>query len=116
MRMWLDDVRDPTTFGYNDWTWVRTAPDAIALLQTGLVIEASLDHDLGICQACKDIETWQATSYDQACPHTGTGYDVVCWMETHNVRPPKGVHVHSANIVGRHRMQLAIDRAYRRND
>ena len=31
----------------DEWVWVHTAPDAIALLEAGGVTELSLDHDLG---------------------------------------------------------------------
>lgn len=43
IRLWHDDVRPPP----RGWVWVRTNDDARAILQTGRVIEASLDHDLG---------------------------------------------------------------------
>ena len=49
MKLWLDDVRDPVQFtGQTDWTWIKTAEQAIALIATGQVTEVSLDHDLGI--------------------------------------------------------------------
>lgn len=89
MKIYLDDER-ATPQG-----WVRTYwPDeVIALLETGEVLELSLDHDLG------DDER-------------GTGYDVVLWIEeavmTRGFKPPK-IMVHSANSSARIKMQAGID-------
>jgi hypothetical protein len=44
MKVWLDDSR-PMPAGYD--RHVKTAEDAIELLNTGLVDEISLDNDLG---------------------------------------------------------------------
>lgn len=88
-NMWLDDVR-PAPDG---WVQVRSVQEAIALLQTGDVRRASLDHDLG--------------DYSQ---FGGDGYRVVDWMAENGVWPPDGVQVHSANPVGRARIQGVIDR------
>lgn len=98
--LWLDDIRDPIKHGYIGWTWVKTADEAIALLATGRVRQASLDHDLTVEQTLGRHST------------EPTGYTVVCWMERENVWPPKGVRVHSMNPEGRSRMQQVIDRAY----
>jgi hypothetical protein len=103
IKLWLDDVRDPVYSGRAGWTWVRTAEAAIALLDTGNVIEASLDHDLDT-----------SASIGQS-PTERTGYDVVLWMEEHDVWPPNGVHVHSQNPAGAKRMLQAIHRAYSKN-
>ena len=94
MEMWLDDKRPPPHKDAHV-TWVVTAEDAIALLETGQVTSASLDHDLGLGK---------------------TGYDVVCWMEEHDAWPERGVRVHSMNPVGRQRMESVIERAYERRD
>jgi hypothetical protein len=86
--VWLDDVR-PAPEG---WTWVGWPEEAIELLKTGGVVELSLDHDLG----------------DDA----RTGYDVLVWIEEqvalHGYVPPKIV-LHTANSVGRERMQRALE-------
>ncbi len=100
MNLWLDDVRDPANFGHIGWVWVKTADEAIALLKTGKVKSASLDHDLTIEQ------TLGRTDKEK------TGYDVVCWMEKHNVWPPNGVAVHSMNPVGAARMRQVIRMHY----
>lgn len=101
IRLWLDDVRNPARFGRIGWTWAKTYEEAVALLETGKVIEASLDHDLTIQQTIGE--------------HDGerTGYDVVLWMEEHGVWPPEGCHVHSMNPSGAARMRQAIERARR---
>lgn len=90
MKLWLDDVR-PAPDG---WTWVKTAPEAIAQFATGEVSIASLDHDLGPSDA-------------------GTGYDVLCWVEKAMAAHAwyghlPIIHVHSANPVGRSRMLAAV--------
>lgn len=101
ITLWLDDIRPPWQHGYLGAEWVKTAAEAIALLKTGTVQHASLDHDLSV----------QAT---MGMPEPGedTGYTVVCWMEENNVWPPGGVRVHSMNPVGRARMQQVIDKHY----
>ena len=88
MKVYLDDVR-PTPEG-----WVRAYwPDeVIKLLETGLVTELSLDHDLG------DDER-------------GTGYDVLTWLERAVVdgfRAPDYLRVHSANGPAGDRMMAAM--------
>jgi hypothetical protein len=101
MKVFLDDER-PTPEG-----WVRafTATEAIELLKKGKVTELSLDHDLGPEEA-------------------GTGYDVCLWVEERlfsqgfhyedplNLFIPPVMTVHSANPVGRQRMELAIQMIY----
>lgn len=95
-RLWLDDTRAPHAHGRIGWTWVRTADDAIALLERGDVIEASLDHDLDPRAAIGEP------------PREKTGYDVVCWMAQHGVWPDNGVHVHSENPEGAARMRAVL--------
>lgn len=89
MRVYLDDEREAPA----GWTRVRTAAEAIALLQRGGVTKLSLDHDLG----------------DEAA--NGTGYDVLLWLEkevlTRGYVLP-AVTVHSANPVARSRMELVV--------
>ena len=102
--MWLDDCRDPACFGRIGWYWVQTIEEAKALLLTGNVIEASLDHDLGIWAT---LGEWEREL---------TGYDLLLWMEENNIWPVHGVHVHSANPVGAKRMKAAIEDHYKRLD
>jgi hypothetical protein len=93
MKVYLDDER-ATPEG---WTRVYWPNEAIRLLETGVVDELSLDHDLG------DDER-------------GTGYDVILWIEEavalRGFRTPK-IYVHSANASARAKMAagvLAIER------
>lgn len=91
MKLWLDDVR-PAPEG---WTWVKTAWDAIALLEKGGVEAVSLDHDLGD-------------------PENGTGQFVANWIEAeayHRRLGPIGWRVHSANPIGAERMKITLERA-----
>jgi hypothetical protein len=91
MRVYLDDVRQPPP----DWVLVRTAAEAIALLQDGRVTELSLDHDLG---------------------GDRTGMEVLNWIEEAvvegNFQPPE-LLVHSSNPVGRANLQRAIESVQR---
>ena len=91
MKIWLDDER-PMPEGYD--RHVLTAAEAIAMLKSETVTEISLDHDLGEAG--------------------GTGYDVACFIEEGAFRgtlSPIEVNIHSANPVGRDRMEQAINRA-----
>lgn len=118
MILWLDDVREPWKHGYGGAIWAKTYDSAVAALQTGDVAFASLDHDIGACEDCVkagyhigDMKTSETTFYNR-CPHAKSGYDVVCWMEEHDVWPPNGVVVHSMNPVGRARMESVIKQHY----
>lgn len=92
MRLYLDDVRFPDQ---PDLQLVRTAKEAIKLINTGKVEFISLDHDLG-------------TSV--------TGYDVACYIEllvaSGIIRCP-AYRIHSANPVGAERMAKAMESAKR---
>lgn len=91
IRLWLDDLR-PAPSG---WVWVKTVAAAQALLRRGGVVEVSLDHDLGDDGA-------------------GTGYDLAVWIEEealHARLPRLKWAVHSANPIGRERMEQALGNA-----
>lgn len=93
MRLYLDDER-PTPPG---WERATTAAEAVARLQAGGIVEISLDHDLGP-------------------PEAGTGYDVACWIEEAAATgrlPALLWRIHSANPVGRARMEAALRSAER---
>jgi hypothetical protein len=100
------------------WQWAKTVQEAQAFLNTGTVEEASLDHDLGACAEClggKTPEQWLAETNFTAmphCDHFGTGYNLVCWMEEHDIWPNRKPTVHSRNPAGRAKMQAAIDRKW----
>lgn len=114
--LWLDDMR-PAPSG---WLWVKTVDDAKLQLAAGRVRKASLDHDLGACDACmggRSAEQWLADSHMTQmpnCDHFGTGYTLVCWMEETGHWPKEMPRVHSANPVGRGRMSAAILREHER--
>jgi len=87
ISLWIDDER-PAPHG---WRHARSSAEAIAILTREDVIAVSFDHDLG---------------------EDDSGYRVVCWLEerAHNGhRVPTVLDIHSANPIGRFRMQQAID-------
>lgn len=88
MRVYLDDERTTP----EGWMRVFWPEEAITLLESGSVVEISLDHDLG------DDER-------------GTGYDVVLWIEEavalRGFKPPR-ISVHSANSSARDKMVAGI--------
>lgn len=101
IKMFLDDIR-PCPEG---WVLVKTAREAIELLKTGQVIEASLDHDLGECEMCEGSHNpWCS------CECHWNGYTVMKWIEENNMWPKEGIWLHSNNPVGLANMQAVIDR------
>ena len=90
MKIWLDD-EPPAPAG---WVRANTSAEAIDLLRTHRdgIDALSLDHDLG---------------------GDDTGYQVIAWLEERvaleDFPSPAALHVHSANPVGRARMQQTID-------
>lgn len=120
MILWLDDIRNPEQFGFIGATWAKNYDEAIVLLKSGDVTFASLDHDIGACQTCIEkglhigIMNSPETTFFNRCPHMKSGYDVICWMEEHNIWPKNGVRVHSMNPVGRDKMNQVILRQYGR--
>lgn len=110
IRLWLDDIRDPERFGAGGYLWVKTADEAIRVLETGFVEFASLDHDLS-------DEQMRAGARGEIVvpPGEKTGYHVVCFLEEHpEFWPPEGTRVHSMNPAGVKRMLQVIDKHYRR--
>ena len=99
MLLWLDDIRNPYEYGAFGAVWAKTYEEAVALLETGDVKIASLDHDLTMPQTMGIMDKEK------------TGYDVLVWCEEHNVWPEK-IFVHSQNASGRQRMYLAIQKHY----
>lgn len=90
--LWLDDKREmPQHYTH----WAKTALQAIELLKTGLVVECSLDHDLGNAE---------------------DGYDVAKFIEREAVLgnlPRIRCRVHSRNPAGAKNMKMALQNAYR---
>lgn len=95
MKLWLDDLH-PAPDG---WVWLKTAQDFIDALQTynGNISEISLDHDLG---DSKQDGTWLC-NWIETQTHIGTLYPILKW------------HVHSANPVGKARMETILRNADR---
>jgi hypothetical protein len=87
VKLWLDDLRTPPD---ETWAWVKTVDDAIALMQSHEVAQASLDHDLG-----DDIPE---------------GRKLVLWMAEHQIWPTEAITIHSANPVGADHMAALIER------
>jgi len=97
MFVWLDDVREkPNNFDF----WAKTPEEAIQLLETGIVAFISLDHDLGLENNLFGEER--------------SGYTVAKWIEqkAYEGKLPKlSWSIHSANPVGRNRMEHALKNA-----
>lgn len=104
MKLFLDDIRMPPD---DTWVCARDIGVAKTLLEAGDVAFASLDHDLGACDACQQPD-WHGVM--PHCSHVGTGYDLCLWMAEHNIWPMQKPVVHSMNPVGRDRMRGVIDR------
>jgi len=84
--VYMDDVRNAP----HGWKLTRTLDDTKALLIAGLVDQLSLDHDMG--------------------EFSPTGMDLVDWMVQTRHWPKFKPVVHSANPVGKLRMQMTIER------
>jgi len=87
IKLYMDDMRKCP----EGWTLARSVDAAIALLKTGTVSIASLDHDMGIFSS-----------------EGGNGTRVTDWMAENNSWPEDGVFVHSDNPVGRKAMETTI--------
>jgi hypothetical protein len=125
MKLYLDDMR-PVPVG---WQGALNFDEAVELCKQFQFEEMSLDHDLGACLACMQhytgldtndvralVDAWLVKSEMTQmpnCTHFKTGYDFVCWLEENPKYWPKFKPcVHSANPVGRARMQQVVDKAY----
>jgi hypothetical protein len=96
MKIFLDDTRTPP----NGWILCYWPDDVIELMKTKNVTHISLDHDLG---------------HDKI-----TGYDVLLWLEEKvhydsNLIIPE-ITIHSANPVGRKRMENAIKSIHKKSN
>lgn len=95
IRLFLDDIRDPSEYKVHDVVWVKTYNEAVNYLKTGNVIWISFDHDLGSGKS---------------------GYDVAKYIEQ-NVYENKMFcpewQIHSANPTGRKNIERAMKNAER---
>lgn len=111
VSLWLDDVRDPPD---DRWTVVRTAEEAKAILASGPVEVASLDHDMGECEEC--VNSFPRRAYrlvTGTCRHRMTGYDLVAWMVATGTWPRRKPAVHSESERGRVKMIAEIEEHWR---
>jgi hypothetical protein len=99
MKVYLDDTRNAP----EGWDLVRSPFAAIVLLrlQSGMIAELSLDHDI-----------------DTRMPTGGTGYDVLVWLEERVANDPSFpvppvIKIHSANASVYRKMEQAIDSIHR---
>ncbi len=125
MRLYLDDNR-PCPVGWFPAATVDEAKQLIDRMLAGPGFdEASLDHDLGACVECCDVEDLRVLKLRDAgkvaffwdgntpnCEHVGTGYQLVLWMAEHGKWPKKKPLVHSMNAEGARRMRGVIDRYF----
>lgn len=89
MKIFLDDIRNTP----DGWVRCYWPDEVLSLIDTYLVEEISLDHDLGD-------------------DHHGTGYDVLLRMEEMSrlgqLKYLPKITIHSANPVGKQKMLIAI--------
>jgi hypothetical protein len=100
IKIWLDDERnpqDPITqqqFGaISDETWIKTAEEAIQLIESGNVSSISLDHDLRTEK---------------------TGLDVANFIEEQAFKdkiPKLHWRIHSTNSTEKEKMEKALKKA-----
>ena len=98
MYVWLDDVR-PAPEGF---VWAKNAFYAIELIKSRKVKFISFDHDLG--------------GDDEETLYKNNGYAVACEIERlahDNKIEPIAYEIHSANPVGRMRIDFAMRSAQR---
>lgn len=107
LSLYVDDIRNPQTLsgeldsftwfgGY--WTLVRTARQAVALIDTGDVEYISLDHDMGLHQLPGMFIL---------------GY-LYGWMLKNEEHQLPVIRIHTANIVQKPKMLEAVKRLERR--
>lgn len=95
--LYVDDER-PLPKKYIGWDVARNYDEAISLLTKNKYDVVSLDHD---------IASWNKNNREM------TGYDIAMWLaerKQHGEYVPPEVFAHTANPVGRDRIQGIIDR------
>ena len=115
--LWLDDIR-PAPRGF---THVKTIDEAKAIPRDwpcGVRQPRSRPWCVRrVLEGLTPDEWLEKSNYASMpnCPHFGTGYDLVCWMEETGHWPTVyWPTVHSANAAGRRRMEQAIERVQER--
>ena len=102
MKIWLDDIREAP----KGWTRCFGPDQVIEFIEGGEVEEISLDYDLGLVD-------------DRGIDRNGE--DVLKWIEQQLVERGDSfqlpvIKIHSANPVGRQRLQRALEAIHRRAD
>jgi len=100
LRVWLDDVRPMPKEGFD--VHVKTASEAINLIESGRVAFMSFDHDLGF-----DLKIMR-------CRDEPTGYDVAKAVErlaAEGKIEPFEWAVHSMNPTGAEKIVMALEQA-----
>lgn len=98
----IDDVRTPAYLGIDssiyDVTVAKNFTEGVNQLKSQTVWDIlMLDHDLS---------SWNGDGKEM------TGYDVMCFIETHPDLKPKEIQFVTANPVGRDRMEQVRKRLY----
>ena len=88
-RLWFDDRRKPPGA---EWQWAQTVGEAIDVLETAQVDEASLDGHI------------------EVGPDPRSGLDLCAWMTRSNRWPRRALTVHSSDPVLAERMIELIAR------
>jgi len=116
INLWLDDHRQPPSNAREQWTWARTADEAIELLNTLQVEFASLDHDLTEEHHQTYLRAYiTGEPVDTSGCAQKTGLDVLLWMDQHNVWPKGGVRIHSMNSYRKADMVSLVEKHYGRS-
>lgn len=102
MKLWLDDIR-PAPQG---WFHAHNAQEAKQAFLNNDIDEASLDHDLGSCKKCDEVQCHHTCE----CNCHESGYDLAKWMASNNIWPINGTSCHSANPVGKANILATIHR------
>jgi hypothetical protein len=91
-KLWLDDRRVPPD---SSWHWAKTVDDAIVVMESAEIVEASLDDDLG---------------QDPTGAPLPLGRTLVTWMVEAQRWPLTAISVHSLNVSGVRYMEGMIER------
>ena len=92
MKIWMDDVRELPS-GRNGWVWMKTGEEVIEALNSGDVKEISFDHDLGDGMSGYDVaKVIERMAFDGEL-------EPIVW------------NIHSANLVGRKNIEMAMMKA-----
>ena len=93
-KLWVDDIRDPTSHVNGDWVWAKTSKEAFDYIKSNTFSVISLDNDLG-----ESIE----------------GIHIFDWIEERlywkdiNLNKLDTIYVHSSNIQAVRRIMSAKD-------